>query len=228
MSNFPRTFRASRARRRCRPRTSAIACARGMTDSIASEHRPWYRPGLSQQIVIGLVVGMIVGYVSRACLADRPASLDSFLSWVGLIRDVFLHLIRMMIAPLVFASIVQGIAGTEDMKKVGRIGLKALIYFEVLTGLALVVGLLMVNLLKPGVGVVLSGDTSGLGRHLAAPAPRCHRDHSPYLSRPAWSSPWLRATCCKSSPSRSSSRSPFPPPAKPASRSSFGARASAR
>jgi proton glutamate symport protein len=110
-----------------------------------------------------LVVGLVVGYVSRACLIDKPGSLDSFLSWVALIRDIFLHLIRMMIAPLVFASIVQGIAGTEDMKKVGRIGLKALVYFEVLTGLALLVGLLAVNLLQPGAGVALSGDTSGLG-----------------------------------------------------------------
>jgi proton glutamate symport protein len=127
------------------------------------ERRPWYHPTLSKQIVVGLLVGLVVGYVARACLADRPAALDSFLDWIALIRDIFLHLIRMMIAPLVFASIVQGIAGTEDMKKVGRIGLKALIYFEVLTGLALLVGLLMVNLLQPGRGVILSGDTAGLG-----------------------------------------------------------------
>ena len=125
--------------------------------------RPWYRPSLSRQIVIGLVVGMLVGYFARACLISRPESLASFLAWASLIREIFLHLIRMMIAPLVFASIVQGIAGTEDMKKVGRIGLKALVYFEALTGLALIVGLLVVNLLKPGNGVILSGDTAGLG-----------------------------------------------------------------
>jgi proton glutamate symport protein len=134
-----------------------------MSASTTDERRPWYRPSLSRQIVLGLVAGTLIGYFSRAWLIDKPASLDSFLDWVELIRDIFLHLIRMMIAPLVFASIVQGIAGHEDMKKVGRIGLKALIYFEVLTGLALVVGLLVVNLLKPGVGVTLSGDTSGLG-----------------------------------------------------------------
>jgi proton glutamate symport protein len=134
-----------------------------MSAPIAPERRPWYRPSLSRQIVLGLIVGLVVGYVARACLIAKPASLEAFLSWVGLIRDIFLHLIRMMIAPLVFASIVQGIAGTEDMKKVGRIGVKALIYFEVLTGLALAVGLLMVNLLHPGRGVALSGDTSGLG-----------------------------------------------------------------
>jgi proton glutamate symport protein len=135
-----------------------------MSSSGAKEGpKPWYHPSLSKQIVVGLVVGTLVGYGANVALSDKPDSLKSFLDWVSLIRDIFLHLIRMMIAPLVFASIVQGIAGHEDMKKVGRIGLKALIYFEALTGLALVVGLLVVNVLKPGAGVTLSGDTSGLG-----------------------------------------------------------------
>ena len=134
-----------------------------MAPTPQGKQRPWYYPSLSQQIVIGLIVGVIVGYFARSWLDEKPASLDAFLDWIALIRDIFLHMIRMMIAPLVFASIVQGIAGTEDMKQVGRIGAKALVYFEVLTGLALAVGLLMVNLLKPGVGVTLNGDTSGLG-----------------------------------------------------------------
>jgi proton glutamate symport protein len=134
-----------------------------MSSPGTKERRPWYRPSLSAQIVIGLIAGLLVGYFARAWLAGNPASLDAFLDWFALIRDIFLHLIRVMIAPLVFASIVQGIAGTEDMKKVGRIGLKALVYFEVLTGLALGVGLLVVNVVKPGAGVTLTGDTSGLG-----------------------------------------------------------------
>ena len=124
--------------------------------------RPWYQPSLSRQMVIALVIGVIVGYVARAALISNPASLENFLNWVALIRDIFLHLIQMMIAPLVFASIVQGIAGTEDMKKVGRIGLKALVYFEIVTLLALVVGLLAVNLIQPGAGVKLSGNVSGV------------------------------------------------------------------
>jgi proton glutamate symport protein len=118
---------------------------------------------LSRRIVIGLIVGLVVGECAHAWLGDKAASLAALLAWIALVRDIFLHLIRVMIAPLVFASIVQGIAGTEDMKKVGRIGLKALVYFEVLTGLALAVGLLVVNVVRPGAGVVLSGDTSGLG-----------------------------------------------------------------
>ena len=73
--------------------------------------------------------------------------------WVSVVRDIFLHLIKAMIAPLIFASVVQGIAGTGDLKKVGRIGLKAFIYFELVTTAALVVGLLAANLVKPGSGV---------------------------------------------------------------------------
>lgn len=87
-------------------------------------------------------------------------------SWtppLEVVRDIFLHLIKVMIGPLVFASIVQGIAGTGDMKKVGRIGGKALIYFEIVTSLALVVGLLAVNLLQPGAGVVLPPGSGSLG-----------------------------------------------------------------
>ena len=115
------------------------------------EPRAWYRLSLSKQMVLALILGAILGVVA-------PRLAES----TGLLRDIFLHLIQMMIAPLVFASIVQGIAGTGDLKKVGSIGVKAAIYFEVLTGLALIVGLAVVNLVKPGAGVVLSGDTSKL------------------------------------------------------------------
>jgi proton glutamate symport protein len=84
-----------------------------------------------------------------------------------LIRDVFLHLIKAMIAPLVFASVVQGIAGQGDIKRVGRIGAKALIYFEVVTTLALVVGLSVVNFVQPGAGVKLAGGAAALGTAVA-------------------------------------------------------------
>jgi proton glutamate symport protein len=127
--------------------------------------KPWYHLSLSKQIVVGLIVGIIAGYivnVSYPHTDDGHAAREAFLAWPGLVRDIFLHLIRMMVAPLVFASLVQGIAGHEDMKKVGRIGLKSLVYFEVLSTLALVVGLVLVNLIKPGEGVTLSGDVTKL------------------------------------------------------------------
>jgi len=124
--------------------------------------RPWWRPSLTTQIVIGLLVGILGGYVVNAGYGADEKAREAFLAWPGLLRDIFLHLIRMMVAPLVFASLVAGIAGHEDMKKVGRIGLKSLIYFEVVSMLALAVGLLLVNLIQPGAGVTLSGDVSKL------------------------------------------------------------------
>jgi len=122
--------------------------------------RKWYQFSLTQQIMIGLVVGVLLGWWMSQMPADRRVNWET---WSALIRDIFLHLIKAMIAPLVFASIVQGIAGTGDLKKVGRMGAKALLYFEVVTTFALAVGLLMVNWVKPGAGVILSGSVGSLG-----------------------------------------------------------------
>ncbi|MEI7567790.1 MAG: cation:dicarboxylase symporter family transporter, partial [Opitutaceae bacterium] len=122
--------------------------------------RKWYQFSLTQQIMLGLVLGVLLGWWMSQMPADRRANWET---WSTLIRDIFLHLIKAMIAPLVFASIVQGIAGTGDLKKVGRMGAKALLYFEVVTTFALVVGLFMVNWLKPGAGVILSGSVGSLG-----------------------------------------------------------------
>jgi proton glutamate symport protein len=124
--------------------------------------RSSWRLSLTGQILIGLVVGIIAGHLVHVGYGTDTTDRAALLAWPMLVRDVFLHLIRMMIAPLVFASLVAGIAGHEDMKKVGRIGLKSLVYFEVVSTLALAVGLLMVNLLQPGRGVVLQGDTATL------------------------------------------------------------------
>ena len=106
--------------------------------------RPWYRPSLTTQIFIGLVVGGFIGWL-------RP-------DWgnaVYFLRDIFLNLIKSIIAPLVFSTIVAGIAGAGSLKKVGRLGIKAIIYFEIATTAALIIGLLVVNLTKPGAGVEL-------------------------------------------------------------------------
>lgn len=115
-------------------------------DAVASTTppRPWYRPSLTTQIIIGLVVGGFIGSVSPE-LGNR----------LFFLRDIFLNLIKSIIAPLVFSTLVVGIAGGGDLKKVGRMGAKALIYFEIVTTLALFIGLAVVNLTKPGVGVAL-------------------------------------------------------------------------
>jgi proton glutamate symport protein len=106
---------------------------------------PWYRPSLTVQIMIGLVVGGVIGWL-------RP-------DWgnaVYFLRDIFINLIKSIIAPLVFSTIVVGIAGAGALRKVGRMGVKALVYFEVVTTAALFIGLAVVNFTKPGAGVTLA------------------------------------------------------------------------
>jgi len=101
---------------------------------------------LTWRIMIGLVLGILLGALRPDWgVAVKPLSV------------LFLNLIKSIIAPLIFSTLVVGIAGTGDIKQVGRIGVKALIYFEVVTTFALVIGLLAVNLTKPGVGVSLAG-----------------------------------------------------------------------
>ncbi|MSU71891.1 MAG: cation:dicarboxylase symporter family transporter [Opitutus sp.] len=121
--------------------------------------KAWYRLTLTQQILVGLVLGAFIGW----WMNTYTATTASWSGWLTLIRDIFLHLIKAMIAPLVFASVVQGIAGTGDMKRVGRIGAKSLIYFEIVTTAALVVGLFVVNVVGPGVGVKLTEKAAALG-----------------------------------------------------------------
>src|SRR5207302_3666327 len=107
--------------------------------------RQWYRPSLTTQIMIGLVVGALIGWL-------RP-------DWgnkVYFLRDIFINLIKSIIAPLVFSTIVVGIAGAGALKKVGRMGIKALVYFEIVTTAALFIGLAVVNFMKPGAGVTLA------------------------------------------------------------------------
>src|SRR5215831_15489374 len=117
-----------------------------MTASAAQRRRrPWYRPSLTVQIMIGLVVGGVIGWL-------RP-------DWgnaVYFLRDIFINLIKAIIAPLVFSTIVVGIAGAGALRKVGRMGIKALVYFEIVTTAALFIGLAVVNFTKPGSGITLS------------------------------------------------------------------------
>src|ERR1700741_2048834 len=117
-----------------------------MTANISpTTRRPWYRPSPSLQILICLVVGGVIGWL-------RP-------DWgnaVYFLRDIFINLIKSIIAPLVFSTIVVGVAGAGALRKVGRMGIKALIYFEIVTTAALFIGLAVVNFTKPGAGVTLA------------------------------------------------------------------------
>lgn len=145
--------------------------ANQLTAPVRPNNRSRFRLTMTQQILIALVVGTFLGWwlnahfsveglpeaQREALLAQKKLSLD----WITLPRDIFLHLIKAMIAPLIFGSVVQGIAGTGDLRRVGRIGAKSILYFEVVTTAALVIGLFMVNLIKPGEGIVLQGAEVG-------------------------------------------------------------------
>src|SRR5216117_751566 len=115
-----------------------------------SARRPWYRPSLTTQILIGLVLGGLIGYLGRRWGYNWGNN-------VYFLRDIFLNLIKSIIAPLIFSTLVVGIAGGGDLKQVGRMGAKALLYFEIVTTIALFIGLGVVNLIKPGAGVALVG-----------------------------------------------------------------------
>ena len=107
------------------------------------------RPSLTQWIFVGMGVGLLIGWLAPDFAVDlRPFS------------TIFLRLIKSIVAPLIFATLVVGIAGHGDLKQVGRMGVKALVYFEVITTLALVIGLSVVNIVKPGVGVTLQAATN--------------------------------------------------------------------
>ncbi|MCL4776825.1 MAG: dicarboxylate/amino acid:cation symporter [Gammaproteobacteria bacterium] len=103
--------------------------------------RPLYA-SLYFQVIVAVVLGVLLGVLAPAsAVAMKP------------LGDAFIKLIKMIIAPVIFCTVVTGIAGMEDMKKLGRTGFYALLYFEVMSTLALGVGLLVVNLIKPGAGL---------------------------------------------------------------------------
>jgi len=129
--------------------------------AVPKTRRPWYKPSLTTQILIGLVLGGLLGYIS-----------PDWGNKVYFLRDIFLNLIKSIIAPLVFSTLVVGIAGGGDLKKVGRMGVKALLYFEVVTTIALFIGLAVVNIIKPGYGVSLAANAADVGQQLGQAHPK--------------------------------------------------------
>src|SRR6202161_241777 len=104
--------------------------------------KPWYKI-LYLQVLIAILLGVVVGW-----LWPDLATND----WVKALGDGFIKLIKMVIAPIIFCTVVSGISHIQDAKKVGRIGIKALVYFEVVSTFALVIGLLVGNIVRPGAG----------------------------------------------------------------------------
>src|SRR5258708_18600932 len=103
-------------------------------------HRPWYRV-LYVQVLIAIAIGVALGYFfPHLGTAMKP------------LGDGFIALIRMMIAPVIFCTVVHGIGAMGDLKKVGRVGLKTLVYFELVSSLALAIGLIVGEVVRPGSG----------------------------------------------------------------------------
>jgi len=98
--------------------------------------------GLYFQVIVAILLGVLLG-VFQPGIAETMKPLG----------DGFIKLVKMMIAPIIFATVVTGIAGMQDTKKVGRVGFKAIIYFEIISTLALIIGLIIVNLFQPGAGM---------------------------------------------------------------------------
>ena len=148
-----------------------------------SGRKPLYTH-LYLQVLCAIGIGVLLGYFFPAtATAMKPFG------------DGFIKLIKMMIAPIIFTTVVIGIAKMGDMKKVGRVGLKALIYFEVVTTFALVIGLVVVNLVRPGAGI--NADVSTLDAQEVA-AYTAGRQTAVIGG----------ASCCTSFPTRPSARSP--------------------
>jgi aerobic C4-dicarboxylate transport protein len=111
------------------------------TPASARTKSPWWT-----QLWVWVLIAMAVGIALGIAAPDTAASM-------GPLGDAFIKLIRMLIAPIIFCTVVSGIAHMADMTRVGRVAIKALIYFEVMTTVALIVGLLAVNILQPGTGM---------------------------------------------------------------------------
>jgi len=141
-----------------------------ITTAAPVARKPIYS-SLFVQVLAALVLGIVLGM-----------AVPDFAIGLKILSDAFLKLISMIVAPIVFCVVVHGIAGAGDLKKVGRVGVKALIYFEVLTTIALVVGLAAVNLLQPGVG--MNVDLAHLDAASVAP----------YLAQTRSRTGWLRKT----------------------------------
>ncbi|HEU5359480.1 MAG TPA: dicarboxylate/amino acid:cation symporter [Gemmatimonadales bacterium] len=118
---------------------------------------------LSQWILISMVVGILIGWADHALWTGVDLG-----HWLNPVAQIFLRMIKSIVVPLVFSALVVGIAGHgDDLKQVGRLAVKSIFYFEAVTTVALVIGLLAVNVIRPGDGVNLAAASAQEGQQLA-------------------------------------------------------------
>ncbi len=120
---------------------------------------------LTTWIFIAMIAGIIVGYMCNQMIPDAKTA-KTVAGYISLLTDIFLRLIKMIIAPLVFSTLVVGIAHLGDTKSVGRVGLKAITWFVSASLVSLILGMIMVNLLQPGVGLNLPLPDAGASTNL--------------------------------------------------------------
>ncbi|MGN6650218.1 cation:dicarboxylate symporter family transporter, partial [Trinickia sp.] len=123
--------------------------------------KPFYRI-LYVQVIAAIIAGVLLGHFASATAIDMKP-----------LGDAFINLVKMVIGPIIFCTVVTGIAGMEDMKKVGRVGGKALLYFEVISTFALLLGLIATHVLKPGAGFNVDVHTLD-GKAVASYAAKAH------------------------------------------------------
>jgi aerobic C4-dicarboxylate transport protein len=117
-----------------------------------SAPKPWYKV-LYLQVLIAILLGVIIGW-----LWPNLATND----WIKALGDGFIKLIKMVIAPIIFCTVVSGISHIQDARKVGRVGIKALVYFEVVSSFALILGMIMGNLVQVGRGLGANPDAAAV------------------------------------------------------------------
>jgi aerobic C4-dicarboxylate transport protein len=122
------------------------------TGAPARPEKPWYEV-LYIQVLIAILLGVVVGW-----LWPNFATND----WIKALGDGFIKLIRMVIAPIIFCTVVSGISHIQDARKVGRVGIKALVYFEIVSSFALMIGLVMGNLVPVGHGLAARPDAAAV------------------------------------------------------------------
>ena len=140
------------------------------THPVSAPAAPPRRRGLraitqTQWIVISMIVGILLGYL----FPDHPPGQPGFqASSLNVLSTIFLRMIKSLIVPLLFSTLVVGIAGHgDDMKRVGKLAFRSILYFELVTTLAFVVGLVAVNVVKPGLGVNLASASAQAGTEFA-------------------------------------------------------------
>jgi aerobic C4-dicarboxylate transport protein len=118
--------------------------------------KPWYQI-LYVQVLIAILIGVLVGWKFPHFATN---------DWIKALGDGFIRLIKMVIAPIIFCTVVSGISHIQDARKVGRVGVKALVYFEVVSSFALMIGLVMGNLIQVGHGLGLSPDAAAVEKYV--------------------------------------------------------------